>query len=463
MAGTWIALVLLSGASCSPSVAQAPPGAPASERARPETQREIDAAMPVPPQPDGAVEHDAGDTPVAVPDSADVSTQTPRIDPSEHARATVPIEDPHGAMRHFYERLEAVARHEDGAMARISFYSDSVNGTDLVSSALRHAMQARFGDGGKGFVPIAKGWPTHFHRDVVWLDQRTWSTEVVNRGNAPAGRYGLGGVVATSRGRRSMTTFRTVAAGPAGTAVSRLRLFYLAWPRGGSVSVAVDGGAPAVVDTRADEAEDRVFDVAVDDGPHAFDVRAVDGRVRLYGVVMERDGPGVVVDGLMLIGARARRLVHFDAGHLGRQVALRGTDLLLFWMGANDAESSYFDETGFVADYSAGIEHARAGRPDASCLVMSITDMGERPGGATRRRVPGFVDLQRQVALDRGCAFFDLFEATGGPGTARRWFRSQPRLISGDYTHLTPDGARAVGEILHHTLLRGLSEHLDGR
>lgn len=393
-------------------------------------------------------------------DAAEPERPSLRIPQEEYAGAPLSIEDPHGVMAHFYGRLEAVARSEAGAVARISVYSDSINGAEFITSEIRHALQKRFGDAGKGWVPIAPGWPTQHHQDVIWEHHRDWLTHVVNRGDAPGGRYGLGGVLAYNRTVHSKAHFATVDNGSVGTQVSTFRLFYQAWRRGGVVRLTVDEGEPVLVSTSAEQMEDRVHDVVVADGPHRLEVRVDEGRLRLYGVVMEREGPGVVVDGLMLIGARGRRLALFDAEHFGRQVALRETDLLVFWLGANDAESSYFDRDGFLADYGAGIDHARAERPEASCLVVSITDVGEVPGGRTRRRVPRIVQAQQELALAHGCAFLNFFEVMGGEGTIRRWFRASPRLASSDYVHFTLAGARAVGQLFYQVILRSFDEHL---
>ncbi len=413
--------------------------------------------------------HDSGNEPSDPPSdetqpltSGRPPVLTPRIPAEEYDRATQPIVDPAGSMTFFHKRLSAVARQEPGVLARISVYSDSINGADAITSSIRRAMQKRFGDGGKGWITVGAGWPTQHHRDVRWRHQRAWLAHVVNRGQGPGHRYGLGGVMSYNRTRHSKAFFGTVVEGPVGTAVSRYRVFYQAWPRGGDLSLSVDEGNPVVVETYSGSLDDRVYDLEVADGPHTLEVGVVDGRLRLYGVVMEREGPGVVVDGLMLIGARGRRLALFDAEHLGRQVDQRGTDLLVFWMGGNDAESSYFDRDGFIADYGVGIAAARAGRPEASCLVVSILDIGESPGGRTRRRVPTLVAAQREMAEAQACAFLDFYQLMGGAGSMRRWYRSRPRLVSGDYIHPTLQGAHEVGQLFYQAILRDYDEHLAG-
>jgi hypothetical protein len=73
----------------------------------------------------------------------------------------------------------------------------------------------------------------------------------------------------------------------------------------------------------------------------------------------------------------------------------------------------------------------------------------------TPRALPRLVSLQRRVALDAGCAFFDTFEAMGGAGTMARWYTGKPRLVSADFLHPSPQGAARVGALVHKSLMEG--------
>jgi hypothetical protein len=66
--------------------------------------------------------------------------------------------------------------------------------------------------------------------------------------------------------------------------------------------------------------------------------------------------------------------------------------------------------------------------------------------------------MQRQVAEEHGCAFLDRLTLEGGPKTALRWLNSRPRILSGDYVHLTSPGSEKVGTDVAMTLLTRLGE-----
>jgi hypothetical protein len=384
-----------------------------------------------------------------------------RIDPSEYEGLTREIEDPDGSMRAFYRQLAEVMRDRP-VLARMGVYSTSMNGSDRMTEQLRRLLQERFGGGGKGWVPVAPGWRYQHHEDVDW-SAHGWRTYVVNRGNGPLDRYGFGGVIAESRaGARA--SIGTVDEGP-GSAVGRFRVFYQAWPRGGSFAIRVDDGEPRTISTHADRVEDRVEEIDVPDGAHTLTLRAAGERprgLRMYGVVMEREGPGVVVDGLALIGAFKRVLGNFDDQHLTTQIRQRDPNLLAFWMGANDAavDSMGFSHDRYVERYREILRRFSDARPDTSCLVMSIIDKGVRVNGVirTRPRVEPLVDAQREAARAEHCAFFNTYEAVGGAGTMRRWYHASPRLVTADLGHLTNAGSRVIGTLLYRALLKGFDD-----
>ena len=52
-------------------------------------------------------------------------------------------------------------------------------------------------------------------------------------------------------------------------------------------------------------------------------------------------------------------------------------------------------------------------------------------------------------------ALASRLDAMGGAGTMARWYESQPRLVSADFTHPLPAGAARVGGLLDDALMRG--------
>src|SRR5882724_5531944 len=99
--------------------------------------------------------------------------------------------DPKHALDHFYKALL------DGGTVRIAHYGDSPTTGDLITADARAALQKQFGDGGGGYVLIARPWAWYTHRGLE-MDSTGWKIDVAGQGELRDGMYGLGG--ATFRG-----------------------------------------------------------------------------------------------------------------------------------------------------------------------------------------------------------------------------------------------------------------------
>ncbi len=382
---------------------------------------------------------------------------------SEYAGIDVFIEDPTGkGMRPFYQALAATARGDDPAVTRVGHYGDSNIATDLVTSTVRNHLQGRFGDAGHGFVLAAKGSIPYKHRGVRHSsNESSWVTREVSRRQDRYGFYGYGGV--QSRGEAgAWARVATARRGNAGTEASRFDIYYQRRPRGGSFSVRLDRGDWERISTRARTRKDAVYSIEADDGPHEIQLRhSSGGAVYIYGVAVERDGPGVVYDSLGLVGARANRLLNFEEEHLAQQLELRGVSLVVLGFGGNEASDDKTEEE-FYADYAEVLSHVRQGREDLGCLVFAPLDQAERTRGRIRSldSIPRIVAAQRRAAFDAGCAFYDTWEAMGGRDAMRRWYEARPRLAMGDFRHATPAGYEIIGTMFYKALLAGFAGYL---
>lgn len=379
--------------------------------------------------------------------------------PEDEEPAKSPIEDPTGkALDPFFETLARTDQRIEGAVTRVAHYGDSAVGNDGITSAARRRMQRRFGDAGHGFHLLSPPNASYKHQGVRFETNAKWGKCFIIQKCRPDGHYGFGGVTFKSNGG-AQSRFRTAKDGAFGRKMGRFELWYAGQPKGGRVQIKVDGGEPVVVETAADSLEDRWHAIELEDGPHDVVVRAIGGgKVRSYGVVMERDVPGVVWDGLSLIGAFTSRLAEQDPEHFSSQLRHRGSDLVVLMFGGNDMlrkmkMANYKEEYRRVLKLVRGASTPE--RPIA-CLVMAPLDHGERKGSriVTQQIVPRMVQAQREVAHEEGCAFFDTFAAMGGEGSAGRWFRSSPRLMSGDLAHLTHRGHKVIGEHLFRALVQ---------
>ncbi|WP_434419665.1 GDSL-type esterase/lipase family protein [Nannocystis pusilla] len=372
----------------------------------------------------------------------------------------VPLERPE-ALDRFYAALTRTQLGLPGAVTRAMHYGDSAIGNDGITGAIRSKLQARFGDAGHGFHLLGQPNASYRHQGVRFDERSQWQHCFIIFDCKKDGYYGVGGTTFESAGGAEIR-LSTAQKGPMGRKVARYEVWYAGMPKGGKLRLKLDDQEPVELETAADQLEDRWHVIETDDGEHTLSVRAAGGgKVRAYGVAMERTVPGVVYDEMSQIGALTRRMLNFDAEHLQRQIQRRDPDLLVLMFGGNDMNTQGTMEK-YKAEYSAVIQLFRKADPQLPCLVMAPLDHGERDGSGkivTRPIVTKLVQAQREVAETEGCAFFDTYEAMGGAGSMGRWVRSSPALGAGDLSHLTHHGHKVVGAMLYRSLMQGYVDY----
>lgn len=331
-------------------------------------------------------------------------------------------------------------------------YGDSHTAADFETGTVRRLLQARFGDGGRGFVAVGKPWKSYLQDGLRQPGMtREWTAElgrVEKNRPAPDGCYGLAGACLVTAGKARAWTEVTSAA-------SRVEVAYLEQPRGGSFEVAVDGVRAVRIATAADRPGSafKAFDVA--DGPHTLEVKtAGDGEVRFFGVALDRARNGVVYDALGINGARVTTALAWNEPHMAEQLAHRSPDLVVLAYGTNE---SFEDQPLAVYEQHFVDLLGRIARavPAASCLLVGPPDRAveTKDGWMSAPRVGELAAVERRVAEAAGCAFFDRLEAMGGPGTAITWCEEPEPRMARDHVHLTRGGYAELGTALANELL----------
>ncbi len=361
------------------------------------------------------------------------------------------------AMRAFHKSLKRTAIGV--GQTRILQFGASHTEADLFTGYLRQYFQHQFGDAGHGYVMPARPWKGYRHMDVHLSSTDGWfHDKAYRKGGAGDGLYGLGGFSCSSESKDDYALCGTSRKSAFGKRVSRFEITYLRHPGGGRFHVSVDGTHYSTISTHAKTPSLGVRVVRVPDGEHDLKIVPTgDGQVRLFGVVMERGAPGVVVDSLGIRGARASVMLQWDSDLWRAQIRRRAPDLVVLAYGTNESGDTKRPIKYYERSLARVLAQLRAAVPRASCVLVGPTDrpIKSRRGAKHRPRLDQVIAVQRRQSRLNGCAFWDAFRAMGGRNSMVRWRRAEPTLASKDLVHLTARGYYALADDFAHALLHG--------
>ncbi len=372
--------------------------------------------------------------------------------------AVRPIENPEG-LGPFTDGLVALSRGE-ARVVRVAYLGDSHVAADLYTHYLRRALQARFGDGGHGFVLPGTPWVSYRHGDLSLGATGPWSNRFgrhIQARDPQARILGLGGAAMSSDSPVARWWIQPARRTGRGSVVSEIRVHYLAGPGRGSFTVSADRARLATIATGARGREVRVARLNVEPGWHRVEVAPVgDGWVTLLGAALET-GSGVVVDTLGINGATAATPLQWDEEVWAAELEARDPDLVVVAYGANEAGISPLRTGWYGQTFSKLLRRIRRAAPRAGCLVVAPLDRARLERGEQWRTMPTIlqiVAIQRQEAAAAGCAFWNTFAAFGGVGAMDAWANADPPLARSDHVHLTPRGYKILAKYLELALIR---------
>jgi lysophospholipase L1-like esterase len=183
----------------------------------------------------------------------------------------------------------------------------------------------------------------------------------------------------------------------------------------------------------------------------------------VLGLVLQHERPGVVLDNLGVPSADAHLFLRAEEEAFRTQLAEREPRLLLFMLGGNEAkrlEWGRADMEQVEQSLHALLRRSRAAVPESGCLVVGPIDAVQGPEApkplAQRPYLDEVIATERRVALEEGCAFFNLFEAMGGSGSLARL--AKRGLVHEDLVHPRGRGLDLLGQLLTDALLRAWVE-----
>lgn len=353
------------------------------------------------------------------------------------------------------EALAAIAgvmkKAASGERTRITFFGASHVGGEFWTGHVRRVLQSRHGDLGHGFVLPAALYEGYRGHDVNLCRTDDWFPDWAGKTNGrDDGLLGPAGMSVSSKNAASFGWIETTKTNPHGRKVQSFDVYALGQPGGGGLELTVDATEPRRVSTAAKGHELLRWRLEVEDGPHRLTLKPTgDGEVRLFGVSMEREGSGVIVDALGVRGRTARSWLSWDRTMAAQGLLALEPDMVVLAYGTNEAADLNYTADEYRTDLRAVLTELRRTLPATPCVLVGPSDRAvEQKPGSWRiwTRTAMIASVQRETAPDFGCAFWDLQQASGGPGSMVAWRLLEPPLSAGDLIHFSTKGYELLGD-----------------
>jgi lysophospholipase L1-like esterase len=437
----------------------------------------------------------------------DVSAPTVKADTQKTVLDTVkavslPIEEAYrlqfaegdsAALRKFFVAL----REQSGSqLVRVLHYGDSQIEGDRISSYLRNRLQQRFGGCGVGLVPLLDVVGSRLsiaqYSDPEWQKLFVYSNGYKK---SQVDSYGVMGAAyrynAPTRNFRNeffamkIDTIRDTAQHAVyvkrdepGVLVSYAEL-RRGYPRDKQAQLVKllyrNPQAPFRVSIR--ESYDSTFRTQVDTSSRfkifSHRLRKDFDRLTLtfggspspeiYAAALDCDR-GVAVDNIPFRGSSGIDFTRMNPEVLGEQIRALNVRLIVLQFGVNVVPYVQNDYSWYEQSLYAQLRLLQKLAPDASFLVIGVSDMSRREGGGhvSYPNIEKIRDAQRRAAFRAGGAFWDTYVAMGGKNSMPSWVKARPALAKEDYIHFTPKGAMIISEMLYKALVNEYEKYRAG-
>ena len=358
------------------------------------------------------------------------------------------------ALRPFLTALDRLAANPSQPPLAILQIGDSHTANDGFSGFMREAMQQRFGNGGRGFMP--PGIPFRYYKpSQIHVEMTGWTTISSFSPGAPP-PFGITGLRQHASGPADMSL--TVEQ-PGGLA--HVVLEVLDQQGGGTLHAAFDGGPDLPQSTNAALG---VRWIELAGGAAATLTLHADGNgpIDILSWSAERQRGGITWSNLGTIGATIDLLGQWEPKLVRAELARLKPALIVIAFGTNEGFRDSTDPVEYETLFGTRIRTIKAAAPNAALMVLGPPDgdkaavTGDCPEGgkwAEPRNLAPVREAQRRVAARLGAAFWDWSDAMGGRCSMQRWARLDPPFAAPDHVHLFRPGYRATAARLFDTLM----------
>jgi lysophospholipase L1-like esterase len=158
---------------------------------------------------------------------------------------------------------------------------------------------------------------------------------------------------------------------------------------------------------------------------------------------MERTGTGALIDAIGIRGRTIRTWKYWDQTLFADMMDTLDPNIVVIAYGTNEASDPDYSMEQYRTDLRKNLTMLQKSRPDQACILVGPSDRGKSKGKRSFyvwSQTARVASVQREVAPEFGCVFWDWQQAQGGEGAMIAWRYTNPPLAAKDLLHHTPQG-----------------------
>jgi lysophospholipase L1-like esterase len=348
---------------------------------------------------------------------------------------------------------------------------DSHTAADFMTGELRRLLQAKYGDGGAGY--LTAGRPHAGVRSSAFRINASdgWSYEALQR-SAENSKFWLSGFNAIAKEQGETISFRAENQ----FSFDRIEIQALRQPKGGNIEIRIDGVLQSEVSLDGNVREPVVIQMvperAASDRLREITITTKgDGLVNLASVAVYNRQAGLSYNSVGFPGATVDILNRFDDVIFENELRRLNPQIVVLAFGTNEGFNEALELERYRESYERAIAKIRPALPGVTIVMMAPPD-GARgpkkqegddkneksvkkapPAKATKEdgpcgewKTPANLnkvrELQEQIAKRQKLVYWNWASIMPAECGADRWANASPPLVAKDRVHFTMEGYR---------------------